>query len=114
MVLGAAAGIVGGLAAAGFKWGLTVGSQFLVGRFTHLGAGGVLEFHWGVLLLPALGGLISGIAVRLLCPEAVGHGTDVLVRAFHRDMGRLPLKGPLVKGTAAVWVIACGGSAGPG
>ncbi|MCK4660361.1 MAG: chloride channel protein [Phycisphaerae bacterium] len=113
LLLGVLAGIAGGLAAAAFKGGLTVGSQFLAGSFTHLGAAGVFKFHWGVLLLPALGGLVSGIAVRLLCPEAVGHGTDVLVRAFHRDMGRLRLKGPLVKGVAAVWVIACGGSAGP-
>ena len=113
LVLGALAGVVGGLAAAGFEWGLTHGSEFLAGRFTHLGAAGVFEFRWGVLLLPALGGLVSGLAVRLLCPRALGHGTDVLTRAFHRDMGRLPLKGPLVKGVAAVWVISCGGSAGP-
>ena len=113
LVLGALAGVAGGLAAAGFEWGLTRGSDFLAGRFTHLGAAGVFEFRWGVLLLPALGGLVSGLAVRLLCPRALGHGTDVLTRAFHRDMGRLPLKGPLVKGAAAVWVISCGGSAGP-
>ena len=113
LVLSVLAGIAGGLAAAAFEWGLTVGSQFLVGRFTHLGAAGVLNFRWGVLLLPALGGLASGIALRLLCPHVIGHGTNALVRAFHRDMGRLRLKGPLVKGVAAVWVIACGGSAGP-
>lgn len=113
LILGALAGIAGGAAAAGFEWALIHGSQFLVGRFTHLGSSGVLSFHWGVLLLPALGGLVSGIAIRLLCPTALGHGTDVLVRAFHHDLGRLPLKGPLVKAAAAVWVIACGGSAGP-
>ena len=113
LVLGAFAGILGGLAAAGFEWGLTEGSKVLAGRFTHLGGTGVLDFHWGVLLLPALGGLLSGVAVRLLCPRAIGHGTDVLVRAFHRQMGRLPLTAPLVKGVSAVGVIACGGSAGP-
>lgn len=112
-MLGAVAGVLGGLAAAAFEWGLVVGSQYLAGRFTHLGAGGVLKFHWAVLLLPALGGLVSGIATSLLCPLAVGHGTDLLVRAFHQDMGRLPFKGAFVKGIAAVWVIACGGSAGP-
>ncbi|NOX60179.1 MAG: CBS domain-containing protein [Planctomycetes bacterium] len=113
ILLGAFAGIAGGLAAAGFEWGLTHGAQLLVGRFTHLGSAGVLNFRWGVLLLPALGGLISGIAVRLLCPQAFGHGTDLLVRAFHHDLGRLKLRGPIVKSAAAIWVIACGGSAGP-
>ncbi|MFH1417573.1 MAG: chloride channel protein [Planctomycetota bacterium] len=113
LVIGAMAGVMGGLAAAAFEWGLTIGSGLLVGRFTGLGGRDVCQFHWGVLLLPALGGLASGIAVRLLCPEAIGHGTDVLVRAFHRNMGRLRLKGPLVKGVAAIGVISCGGSAGP-
>ncbi len=113
LVLGALAGVLGGLAAAGFEWGLHVGSQFLVGRFTHLGAGEVYRFHWGVLLLPAAGGLVSGILIHVLCPRATGHGTDVLVRAFHHDLGKLRPKAPLAKAAAAVWVIACGGSAGP-
>lgn len=113
LVLGALAGVLGGLAAAGFEWGLHVGSQFLVGRFTHLGAGEVFRFDWGVLLLPALGGLVSGIVIYIVCPLATGHGTDVLVRAFHHDLGKMRLKAPLAKAGAAVWVIACGGSAGP-
>jgi CIC family chloride channel protein len=72
-----------------------------------------LTFKWEVLLLPALGGLASGVVVYLLCPAATGHGTDVLVKAFHRNMGKLSLKAPAVKGVAAVGVISCGGSAGP-
>ncbi len=113
LMLGALAGILGGAAAAGFESALSFGSERLVGRFTHLGSSGFLTFRWGVLLLPALGGLVSGIVVRMVCPEATRHGVDVFVRAFHHDMGRLPMKGPLVKAAAAVWVIACGGSAGP-
>ena len=111
--LGALVGISGGLMAAGIEWGLHHASALLVGRYTHLGQADVLRFDWGILLLPALGGLVSGVAVRLLCPEAVGHGTDVLTRAFHQDLGRLPLKGPAVKGVALIGVIGCGGSAGP-
>ena len=113
LVLGALAGILGGLAAAGFEWALHLGSQFLVGRFTHLGGGEVYRFRWGVLLLPALGGLVSGIVIHVLCPRATGHGTDVLVKAFHHNFGKMRLKAPIAKTAAAVWVIACGGSAGP-
>ncbi|MCB9850893.1 MAG: chloride channel protein [Phycisphaerales bacterium] len=113
MMLGALSGIAGGIAAAGFEQALTHGTEFLVGRFTHLGSSKILSFHWGVLLLPAAGGLLSGIAVRLLCPKSIGHGTDVLVRAFHHGLGKLPFRGPLVKAIASIWVIACGGSAGP-
>ena len=72
--LGALVGVLGGGATAALKWGLHGGSELLAGRFTHLGAAGVMNFEWGVLLLPALGGLGSGVLVWLLCPRAVGHG----------------------------------------
>jgi CIC family chloride channel protein len=70
-------------------------------------------FNPWYLILPALGGLTSGLFVQVLFRQPFGHGTDLYVRAFHRDFGQLPLRGPLVKGTAAVGVIASGGSAGP-
>ncbi len=107
------AGIVAGLAAAALHWGLEHGSALLVGRFTHVGSAQIKAFKWGVLLLPALGGLASGLLVRWLCPTAVGHGADVLTRAFHRDLGAMSLRGPLVKAGASIGVISCGGSAGP-
>ncbi len=111
--LGALVGLLGGVAAAGLEWGLEHGSELLVGRFTYLGGADVLQFRWGVLLLPAAGGLASGLVVRWLCPRAIGHGTDVLTRAFHRRLGKMPLRGPLVKAVASIGVISCGGSAGP-
>ncbi len=36
------------------------------------------------MLVPAVGGLISGILVFTWAPEAEGHGTDAMIRAFHR------------------------------
>lgn len=112
--LAALVGVLGGGAAAGLEWALHWGSHNIVGRFVHnVGGGDVFAFHWAVLLLPALGGLASGIAMRLLCPDSVGHGTELLTRAFHHDLGRFSLRGPLVKAIAAIGVISCGGSAGP-
>jgi CIC family chloride channel protein len=111
--LAALVGIGGGAAAAGLEWGLHHGSELLVGRFTYLGGPGTFHFEWGVLLLPAAGGLLSGLVVLCLCPGAKGHGTDVVTRAFHRNLGALPLRAPLVKAAASVGVISCGGSAGP-
>ncbi len=112
-VLGVIVGVMAGLAAFGLHWGLEHGSEKLIGRITHLGGPELMKFNWGVLLLPALGGLLSGLAVHFLCPGALGHGTDALTRAFHRDLGAMSLKGPAVKGVAAIGVISCGGSAGP-
>ncbi|MCZ6815656.1 MAG: chloride channel protein [Planctomycetota bacterium] len=112
--LGALVGVVGGLAAYGLDQGLHFGAKHVVGRIQEVDPGGgqVFQFHWAVLLLPALGGLFSGL-VCLAFRLKAGHGTDILCRAFHRNMGELPLRGPFVKAVASVGVISCGGSAGP-
>lgn len=89
------------------------GSRWLIGRFYDPGEAGLYQWRWIFLILPTLGGLASGLLVWKLCPDRIGHGTDLLVRAFHHESGALPIRGPLVKSVAAVGVIACGGSAGP-
>jgi CIC family chloride channel protein len=106
-------GIVAGLAAACLEWGLDVGVHHLIGRVASQNTARVLEFRYELLVLPAVGGLISGVMVMIFCPTSTGQGTEVLTRAFHRHRGQLELKGPLVKASAAVAVISCGGSAGP-
>src|SRR2546430_8433766 len=42
---------------------------------------------WIFLLVPTLGGLVSGWIVYTWAPEAEGHGTDAMIRAFHREGG---------------------------
>ncbi|UCE61342.1 MAG: chloride channel protein [Phycisphaerales bacterium] len=111
--LASVVGILAGLAAAVLKYGLHEGSRFLVGRFTDLGQAHVLTFRAELLLLPALGGLVAGVLVHWLCPRLGGHGTDLLIRAFHRQGGVMPLRGPTVNAAGAIGVISCGGSAGP-
>ncbi len=111
--MGILVGLLGGLAAAGLEWALHEGVKHLVGQFTHVAGEDIGRFHLGVLLLPAAGGLVSGLVVWWFCPTAFGHGTDALTRAFHHNMGKFPLKGPAIKGAAAAGVISCGGSAGP-
>jgi len=39
-------------------------------------------------IVPALGGLVSGVIVYLIAPEAEGHGTDAMIDAFHHRGGR--------------------------
>jgi len=38
---------------------------------------------WWLLVVPVVGGLISGLLVYRLAPEAEGHGTDAAIAAFH-------------------------------
>src|SRR5919112_2871498 len=65
-----------------------------------------------VLLVPTLGGLASGLLVFSLAPEAEGHGTDAMIRAFHRGGGVIRGRIPLIKGIASILTIGSGGSAG--
>ncbi len=67
---------------------------------------------WAVLLVPTIGGLLCGLIVYSLAPEAEGHGTDALVKAFHRAGGRIRGRVPFVKTIASIITIGTGGSAG--
>jgi CIC family chloride channel protein len=44
---------------------------------------------WVLPLVTAAGGLVSGLLVFLLAPEAEGHGTDAAIDAIHRRSGAL-------------------------
>lgn len=67
---------------------------------------------WLLLLIPSLGGLISGILVFKLAPEAEGHGTDAAIAAFHHHQGYIRPRVPLVKLVASAVTIGTGGSGG--
>jgi CIC family chloride channel protein len=69
-------------------------------------------YSWLFLLIPALGGLVSGVMVFLIAPEAEGHGTDAMIEAFHRGGGYIRKRVPLVKILASALTIGSGGSAG--
>ncbi len=80
--------------------------------------GGVLREQvgpYGLWLIPlatTLGGLVSGVLVYWLAPEAEGHGTDTAVKAFHFAGGRLRYRIPLLKMIASAITIGSCGAAG--
>ncbi len=65
-----------------------------------------------LLILPALGGLLSGLIVYTFAPEAEGHGTDAVIDAFHNKRGRIRPVVPFIKIIASALTIGTGGSAG--
>ncbi|MGQ9689396.1 MAG: chloride channel protein [Desulfobaccales bacterium] len=67
---------------------------------------------WLYLVMPALGGLISGLLVFLIAPETEGHGTDAMIEAFHHKGGYIRKRVPFVKIMASAITIGSGGSAG--
>jgi CIC family chloride channel protein len=113
LTLAVAAGLLAGLAAVALRVGIHEASLLLVRRFADPGGPEILRLRTEILLLPALGGLASGLFVQWLLRIPPGHGTNQLVHAFHRRDGVMPLRGPAARALACVGVIASGGSAGP-
>lgn len=67
---------------------------------------------WLLLLVPAVGGLCSGILVFTVAPEAEGHGTDSAISAYHYHQGQIRPRVPLVKIVASALTLGTGGSGG--
>ncbi len=63
-------------------------------------------------IIPVIGGALSGIIVYRFSPEAEGHGTDSVIRAFHREHGVIRGRVPVIKAIATSLTIGSGGSAG--
>jgi CIC family chloride channel protein len=64
-----------------------------------------------LILVLCMGGLLSGLIIFSLAPEAEGHGTDAAIRAFH-GLGRIRRRIPFLKAVTAIITISTGGSAG--
>ncbi len=67
---------------------------------------------WMLILLPAAGGLVSGLLVYRFAPEAEGHGTDSAIDAYHNKRGVIRSRVPIVKMFASAITLGTGGSGG--
>lgn len=67
---------------------------------------------WLLLVIPAAGGLLSGLLVWTFAPEAEGHGTDAAIKAYHENDGLIRPRVPLIKTIASALTIGSGGSGG--
>lgn len=120
-------GVISGLVAVIFEVGLQFTKAVLMGYCARLElshpygekSGELFHFAvageprmWLVVLLPALGGLVSGYIVYRFCPEAAGTGTDAMIDAFHRKVGKIPPLVPVIKGITTIITLASGGSSG--
>ncbi len=68
--------------------------------------------RWLLWLIPAIGGILSGLLVWAFCPEAQGHGTDAAIEAYHKKNGLVNPKVPFVKMIASFLTLGTGGSGG--
>ena len=117
-------GVIGGLSAQLFMWMLRLSTGFFLGWMAGYDAPGLPSdghaLHqmigphglWLVPLVTTLGGLLSGILVYSLAPEAEGHGTDTAVKAVHWHEGEIRARVAPIKMVASAITIGSGGSAG--
>ena len=121
-LLSIAVGVVAGVGAVAFDHLLTLALEalHLITGYMEPGRGAASSLatqitakhsYW-FLIIPALGGLASGILVYTLAPEAEGHGTDAMIEAFHQKGGQIRRRVPIVKIIASALTIGSGGSAG--
>ncbi|WP_248342346.1 chloride channel protein [Anaeromyxobacter paludicola] len=118
-LVGGAAGLVG----AGFFASLEVAQRGLLAGlagYAPLRAFGETFLKEGaagpprllvLALLPAAGGLLSGVLTTWLAPEAAGGGGDAIIHAYHHG-GRVRRRVLWVKWLAALGTLASGGSGG--
>jgi len=121
--LSLAVGVVAGLGAIVFYLAIDQVTGLALGKLvgyvppSPAGEGGYLGFEgiarpWLLPFITVVGGLLSGLLVFTLCPEAEGHGTDAVIAAVHHKQGGIAARVPVVKLVASAITIGTGGSAG--
>jgi len=109
-------GILGGMAAVLFRWLL----YMLNDLFFFQKLPWPLEFlpplghrlGWGVVFVPAAGGLLVGLITRYFAPETKGHGVPEVMEAVAMRGGRIRPRVVLAKALASGICIGSGGSSG--
>ncbi len=121
VILGAMIGVVAGLGAILFFEAIDICTRLFLGLADYTppvpaGEGAtVVESPgrlWMIPIVTTLGGLIAGVIVFTLAPEAEGHGTDAAIDAFHHKAGHIRARIPPIKLVASAVTIGSGGSAG--
>jgi len=107
VIVAAVIGVLMGAVAMAFIWPLRQIEEWSV----HPETSRTLLFVL-VLLAPAAGGLLAGVAVHLIMPRGRGPGVSAVIYAVHRSKSVLPLRVGVRKWIASTLTIGSGGSAG--
>ncbi len=119
-----ATGIVAGIGALALIQGISIFTKLFLGTivgYTPPLPGGetnvslvtvVIERPWLIPVCTALGGLISGLIVGKLAPEAKGVGTDAAIGEFHTGPALIRIRVPLIKLLTSAITIGSGGTSG--
>ncbi|HEU5380178.1 MAG TPA: chloride channel protein [Ktedonobacteraceae bacterium] len=124
LIVSSLIGIVAGVGAIVFYAALRLATGFFLGTLVGYlppgsageGATRVVAFWtaahpWLLPGVTTLGGLLAGLIVSSLAPEAEGGGQDAAIATFHHN-GTMRVRMPLVKLVASALLVGSGGSAG--
>jgi CIC family chloride channel protein len=122
-LLSVAIGIAAGLGALALILGIDFFTRVFLGTIsgytppiagvsTHSLSVIVIKRPWLIPVSTTLGGLVSGLIVTRLAPEAKGIGTDAAIGAFHKEHALIRWRVPLVKLLTSAITIGSGGTSG--
>lgn len=123
-LLSASIGLVAGIGAIVFHWLSQIVQLISVSYFAGYNPADASGEHamfahsvqdflpWMIVVVMAVGGLISGLIVYTFAPEAEGHGTDAAIDSFHNKRGEIRTRIPFIKTLASAITIGTGGSGG--
>jgi len=124
LLLATIVGVVSGLGAILFYYCCQIVSHYALGMlvgYQPAPPGGEVPIFaetprpfipWLLLIVPTVGGLLSGFIVYSLAPEAEGHGTDAAIDAYHNKGGNIRPRVPLIKIVTSAITLGTGGSGG--
>jgi CIC family chloride channel protein len=111
-LLGGIAGLAGGLGAILFRYLIDLNNHLFFDVILPLLSMNINGFNLGLILLPALGGLIVGPLVMKFAPETKGHGVPEVMEAVALKGGQIRKRVALLKVIVSSITIGSGGSAG--
>lgn len=111
-VLAALVGALGGVLAVGFQSVVDLAQRLVTGHAgTFVDAARDMPW-WTCLLLPAAGGVVAALVIRLFAPRAKPFGISGIMEAVSVRRRRIKGRPIITRAAAAVAVIASGGSVG--
>ncbi|RJS74624.1 CBS domain-containing protein [Candidatus Bathyarchaeota archaeon] len=111
-LLGAVAGIAGGLGAIVFRKMIAFNKWLFFDLLLPNISTEVFGFNYALIVIPALGGLIVGPIIMKFAPETKGHGVPEVMEAVALKGGRIRKRVALLKILVSSVTIGSGGSAG--
>lgn len=111
-VLAALIGLSAGVITYLLERGLHATENFFYHGFQDMAALPLAQ-RWPILLIPALGGLLVGILLKLGRAETEFHGVIEVLNALFRRGGKIPFVSSFVRGFSTILTVGFGGSGGP-